>query len=67
MDRRIHIISSVRDVFLVLPVALSFTIAAGCKTEIREAEPNDPDVEWFDPGPEFPMSDERAVREDDVE
>ena len=66
MDRRIGICGQVGALF-PLAVVLSLTIAAGCKVHIREADPNDPDVEWFDPGPEFPLTDEQTVPEDAAE
>jgi hypothetical protein len=64
MDRQIGICGHVRALhFLVLAVVLSFTIAAGCRVQLREADPNDPDVEWFDPEPEI----EQTVPEDAAE
>lgn len=68
MDRQIGIFGQVRAFyFCVLAVVLSFAIAAGCKVQMKDADPNDPDVEWFDPGTEIPLTDEQTLPEDAAE
>jgi hypothetical protein len=67
MDQPTGICGQVRALYLLPAVAVSFAIAAGCRVHVREAEPNDPDVEWFDPGPEFRLTNEKTVPEDAAE